>query len=105
MRHVAGGIVLPEHTVDPQPNVEVLRVLDLVRRDNRGSHRCEGMPGLTGEEVVQSRSTEATRRTIDEVDVAENVVECVFGTHVPGPLADDERQFCLMFEDIGRLAR
>ena len=81
MGHVAGIEVLLEFFVNPQPNLEVVYVGNLVLGDDNRAHGGEGFPGLHLVESVSGR-LKPTSGPVDEVHVTEDVVEGVVGADV-----------------------
>ena len=72
MRHVAGVVVLHQRAIIPQSDLEVVRVLYLVGRDEKWAHGPEAVARLhLIERVAGGRQT--ARRSIDEVHVAKDI--------------------------------
>ena len=104
VRHVVGVEVLLQYAVDPQPDLQLVRIADFVGGDDVGADRREGVARLHLVEHVAGRR-QAARRAVDEVGVAEHVVHRVGGLHVLGALADDDRHLGFAFEDRRRHVR
>ncbi len=101
VRHIVGVEVLAQHAVDPEHDLQVLRVCNLVGGHEVGADRRKGLARLHLEEAVV-RGHEAARRAVDEVDVAEDVAHRVLGTDLVGVLADDDSDLGLALEDRRR---
>src|SRR3546814_6902424 len=82
----------------PEADADVVRVRNLVGRDDAGAHRREGLARLALKERVAVRR-QAARRPVEEGDIAEDVRHGVGGRHVARPLDDDHRDPGLRSEE------
>ena len=101
VRHVAGVVVLHQRAVHPEPHLQIVRVLNFVGGDEIRTHGREGGARLhLIKRVAGGRQT--ARRSVDEVDVAENIFHRLGRGHVGGALADHQRELRFALEDGGR---
>src|SRR6516162_4257557 len=99
VRHVAGVEVLHQGAVVPQPDLQFLRVRDLVLGHKIRADRREGVARLHGK---KAGGREAARRAVDKVRVAKDVIHRVGGFDVARLLTDHDREFSLALEDRRR---
>ena len=107
--HVARVVVLSHLAVDPQLDVQVLSVLNLVCSDespDRGGRRC---PRTFPKRSCCRRWGSRPRRHVHKIQIAENVTGCLLRRHVRRRLADHETKLSFVVEmgnrRVGKLYR
>src|SRR5262249_55440317 len=71
-----------------------------IGRHDKRAHRSEGFAGLHLIERIAGRR-QTPRRSINEVQIAEDIFHRLGGRHVGGTLADHQRQLRFALEDGG----
>ena len=88
MRHVVGVEILLHLAIDPELDVELLRVVDFVSGDKIRADGRKSVPRLHLEKDI-TRRRQTARRTVDEIHIAKHIIQSVGLGNVAGALADD----------------
>ncbi len=105
MLHVVGAVVVPQLAVVPEPDVQVVGVLDLVGGGDAGPERREGVEGLAepagGRPRGPGEAAVAAGRDVDHAGVSEHRAPPILGIDTLGRTFDDQGQLGFVHEHPG----